>query len=214
VLPRAHVPPVLGEVRPLSGRLTPSPIFREAESFESTADKGEADKGIKYTVTLLDTEFETSPIFLKVLEAIVHSTLDISSPTPDPQGNNTSRLLRRLCRFTRKWQCTGVERIILKCLYEAVYTMARGPLLAFVFGTVLENDTLRKAMLERYGEWPQSRYLDPAEWPTWAWENCPPSHAAAVVALWINNYRSHWYYPSQFESRVKQFEEESMLDRQ
>jgi hypothetical protein len=187
--------------------LMSSPVFREAKNYQANPD----NKDIQYTVTLLDSAFETSAVFKKILLMITKGELDLPTNEDDPQLEHSSELLRNLIFFVQKWDCTALHSTILRCLYDEIARRERGPLLAFVFGAVLADEALCALIVQKYQNAPlpsdTTTVLDPQTWPDWAWENCPGSHTAAFVPAWMQRRHTTVSFSTAFQQRLKSFKE-------
>jgi hypothetical protein len=196
--------------------LTSSPLFRDARDFEI-----KANSKIKYSVTLIDPEFETAAIFEKILSMIIQGSVELPGIDVDKSLNGTARLCGQLCRFISKWDSQVASNILQRSLFGFVAGANAGAILAFVFGAALNNPDLCRAALLHWNtcnNWHPhtTRLFSPSFWPTWAWENCPASHTAAVVLTWMEYGGSNKVTVSQATEsvfrHVKEFEAKAMSE--
>lgn len=192
-----------------------SPVFRDAQRFE--AKGSDSTISIKYTVTLLDSDFESASTFEAFLEISTAGKITLPSPDTDPTLSQTSSIYHKLFQFSSKWQCAATVGFLQQSLYRMTHEPGRAPLLAFVFGAYSGLHDLCLVTVKCHSavfmtgntSRPAEYVFNPQHWPKWVWEICPASHLAALVQAWIDvtHLSNYSLLPAKFADRLAAFQD-------
>jgi hypothetical protein len=170
-----------------------SAIFRDAQNFEtpSTGD-------VKYSVTLLDPDFETSRVFEKVLDLITKGAVTFPSIKSDPARERKAALYRYMWQFATKWDCVPLRGVLKSRVHALVADGDIDAVLAFALGALFDHPRICHNAL-KCTTWDYVFFTDEGmvdllemgNWPTWVWSLCPPAYMGALEQAHLQTRYDH-----------------------
>lgn len=156
-------------------------------------------------------------MFRAFLQMLAEGKLpDLFNPGEKYLTRTVSRY-RKLFKFAAKWQCTAVTLLLQQSLYKMIHQSAGGPLVAFVFGTVI-NDldlcaTSLKFPMAKYdpeGKGVEQFVFDTSFWPNWAWDICTTPLTAALAQAWVATAGNRSLLSAKFSEKLLTFRAEKL----
>ncbi|BEJ15820.1 hypothetical protein CspHIS471_0504250 [Cutaneotrichosporon sp. HIS471] len=179
-----------------------SSLFRDSQIFQT-----DITSEIKYSVTFLDTEFETELVFDKFLDLVVHLPQgDFFSEFRQPTFHDL-QLYRQLFTFMGKWECSpAIFGVLRNGLEKDAVKSDDHTMLVFAVGASVEDATLCAAAVNKTYCFVSSKFA-PNEWPFWVWKYGPPSYLAALARAQRGLSVRNPSLKSQFQCELKQMKQ-------